>query len=101
MPQGRGSLRSADPPPMAWAMSLRALSDLLWEERDLLERLLFRLEEEELVLASGRRRWLRWASEEVETAAGWVRDAEIRRCDQSAGAAGELGLDRDATLAQI
>src|SRR5438045_4734995 len=39
-------------------MGLAELSSILWRERDMLELLLFKLEEEQLVLAAGRTRWL-------------------------------------------
>ena len=39
-------------------MGLNEVSNILWQERQLLELLLFKLEEEQLVLASGRARWL-------------------------------------------
>ena len=39
-------------------MGLSDVSNILWRERQLLELLLFKLEEEQLVLASGRARWL-------------------------------------------
>ena len=37
-------------------MGLAELSSILWRERDMLELLLFKLEEEQLVLAAGRTR---------------------------------------------
>ncbi len=40
-------------------MSFDELSAVLWRERELLETLLFKLEAEELIIASGRSRWLR------------------------------------------
>jgi len=39
-------------------VSLSDLSSILWREREMLELLLFKLEEEQLILASGRSRWL-------------------------------------------
>ena len=37
---------------------MEKLSQILWRERELLDTLLFKLEEEQMVLASGRTRWL-------------------------------------------
>ena len=48
-------------------MGLMQLSDVLWQERHLLELLLFKLEEEQMILTSGRTRWLGHATREVET----------------------------------
>ena len=39
-------------------MALSDVSNILWRERQLLELLVFKLEEEQLVLAAGRNRWL-------------------------------------------
>ena len=39
-------------------MALSDVSNILWRERQLLELLVFKLEEEQLVLAAGRTRWL-------------------------------------------
>ena len=47
-------------------MSLTEVSSILWRERELLELLLFKLEEEQLLLAAGRSRWLGHATREVE-----------------------------------
>ncbi|HEY0397456.1 MAG TPA: flagellar protein FlgN, partial [Acidimicrobiia bacterium] len=47
-------------------MGLREVSAILWRERHLLELLLFKLDEEQLVLAAGRTRWLPRATREVE-----------------------------------
>ena len=45
---------------------MEKLSQILWLERELLDNLLFRLEEEQMVLASGRTRWLVKAARDVE-----------------------------------
>ena len=47
-------------------MSLTDLSSVLWRSRELLELLLFKLEEEQLLLAANRSRWLAHATREVE-----------------------------------
>ena len=60
-------------------MALSELSDVLWTERRLLELLLFKLEEEQLVLTSGRTRWLAHATREVETVLDQIRDAELAK----------------------
>ena len=49
-------------------LGINELSTVLWRERELLESLLFKLEEEELVLASGRARWVGRAVEADEAA---------------------------------
>ncbi len=47
-------------------MSLPDLAAVLWRQRDLLERLVYRLECEHLLLAAGRTRFLALATAEVE-----------------------------------
>lgn len=79
-------------------MALSELSDVLWTERRLLELLLFKLEEEQLVLTSGRTRWLAHATREVETVLDEIRDAELGRSVEADAAAIELGLEPGATL---
>ena len=80
-------------------MSLSEVSNILWRERQLLELLVFKLEEEQLVLASGRTRWLSHATREVETILGEIKRVELERAMAVAGAIGELGLS-DAVAAR-
>ena len=60
-------------------MGVAELSAVLWRERQLLELLLFKLEEEQLVLSSGRTRWLGHATREVEQVLDQIRTAELGR----------------------
>ena len=60
-------------------MSLSEVSNILWRERQLLELLVFKLEEEQLVLAAGRNRWLPHATREVETVLGEIKRIELER----------------------
>lgn len=79
-------------------MGLHEVSAILWRERNLLELLLFKLEEEQLVLSSGRTRWLANATREVEAVLDEIRSAEIARAVAADSAARELGLSADAGL---
>jgi len=58
-------------------MGLRDVSAILWRERHLLELLLFKLDEEQLVLAAGRTRWLARATREVEMVLEEIRQTEL------------------------
>ncbi|HET9419737.1 MAG TPA: flagellar export chaperone FlgN, partial [Nocardioides sp.] len=58
---------------------MERLSQVLWRERELLEELLFRLEVEQLVLASGRNRWLPAAAADVERLLHDLRRTEVMR----------------------
>jgi len=82
-------------------MALSRLSDVLWRERHLLELLLFKLEEEQLVLASGRTRWLAHATREVENVLIQIREAEIGRSIEADEAARQLGLPDGISLLEL
>jgi hypothetical protein len=82
-------------------MGLEAVSRILWKERELLELLLFKLDEEQLVLASGRTRWLAHATREVEAVLEEIRRAELLRSVQVDSVAGELGLAPGASLGAL
>jgi hypothetical protein len=74
------------------------LSQVLWRERELLDTLLFKLEEEQLVLASGRTRWLMKAAQEVEDVLRTIRETEILRSVVADEVAADLGLDHNPSL---
>jgi hypothetical protein len=82
-------------------MPLSRLSEVLWRERHLLELLLFKLEEEQLVLAGGRTRWLSHATREVDNVLDEIRAAELGRAIEADEAARSLGLDPGASLSEL
>lgn len=82
-------------------MSFETLSSLLWRERQLLELLLFKLEEEQLLLTSGRNRWLAHATREVENVLDQVRDSELGRAVASDAVAADLGLAPGSSLTEL
>jgi hypothetical protein len=82
-------------------MSMEDLSAVLWQERELLERLLFKLQVQQLVLASGGTRWLAAAAREVEEVLDRVREAELLRGLEVDVVAAELGLEPNPSLQQI
>ncbi|PPK92141.1 FlgN protein [Kineococcus xinjiangensis] len=79
-------------------MGLAEVSGILWKERELMELLLFKLEEEQLVLASGRTRWLAHATREVEFVLEQIRSTELLRAMEVDGVAAELGLSPSPSL---
>lgn len=83
---------------MGVALGINELSTVLWRERELLESLLFKLEEEELVLASGRARWVGRATREVEAVLDQIRGIELNRAVEADEAAREVGLAEGASL---
>jgi hypothetical protein len=80
---------------------LQRLSDLLFHERRLLELLLFKLDEERLVLEAGLTRWLVLATREVETVLDELNKAELTRSVEFAAAATDAGLGDDANLLSL
>src|SRR5690606_9614057 len=82
-------------------MGLNELSTVLWRERELLETLLFKLEEEELILASGRTRWIGRATREVEHVLDQIRGVELGRAIEADDAAREVGLPEGASLLEL
>ena len=82
-------------------MSLSEVSNILWRERQLLELLVFKLEEEQLVLAAGRTRWLSHATREVESVLEEIKRVELERAMLVADAGRELGLSGMPTLKEL
>jgi hypothetical protein len=77
---------------------MEKLSQILWLERELLDNLLFRLEEEQMVLASGRTRWLVKAARDVENVLETIRETEILRSVAADEAAASIGLGSNPSL---
>jgi hypothetical protein len=82
-------------------MGLAEVANILWRERETLELLLFKLEEEQLVLASGRNRWLSHATREVEIVLERIRQTELLRASEVSSVATELGLPPNPSLTQL
>lgn len=82
-------------------MGANELSALLWRERELLELLVFKLDEEHLLLQGGKSRWLQHATREVEQVLNHVREAGLARSVEVATLATEWGTAEDATLRQL
>jgi hypothetical protein len=77
---------------------MEKLSQVLWRERELLDTLWFKLEEEQLVLASGRTRWLLRAAREVEQVLQTLRETELLRSVAADEVAAELGVVPNPSL---
>lgn len=77
---------------------MEKLSQILWRERELLDTLLFKLEEEQMVLASGRTRWLVRAAREVENVLETIRETEILRSVAADEVAASIGLGHNPSL---
>ena len=82
-------------------MGANELSALLWRERELLELLVFKLDEEQLLLTNGKTRWLQQGTREVEQVLGHVREAGLARSVEVAAVALDWGTSEDATLREL
>ncbi|MER2134828.1 MAG: flagellar export chaperone FlgN [Arthrobacter sp.] len=82
-------------------MDPQKLSALLWEERELLEFLTFKLDEQQLLLTTGRTRWIKFATTEIEQATARLRAAGLARDLAVSAVAEDWGLAEDAGLRQI
>jgi hypothetical protein len=74
------------------------LSLILWRERELLETLLYKLEMEKLVLASGTSRWLATSAREVEGILDSIRETELLRAVVADEAAASIGMAANPSL---
>lgn len=81
--------------------ALAEVSSVLWRVRELLDLLVFKLEEEQLLLAAGRPRWLTRATHEVEIVLEEIRHAELQRALEVDEAARLLGLPDAPSLREL
>ncbi|TAM68401.1 MAG: flagellar protein FlgN [Microbacteriaceae bacterium] len=82
-------------------MGVQELSASLWRERELLELLIFKLEEEHLLLTSGKSRWIQHATREVEQVMERLKAAGLARAIEVSGVAAEWGTREGATLLEL
>ncbi|MGE3621019.1 MAG: flagellar protein FlgN [Acidimicrobiia bacterium] len=82
-------------------MGFDEVSTVMWRERRLLEVLLFRLEEEQLLLAAGRTRWLSAATADVELVLDEIRTVELGRSVLVDELAEHLGLGPSPSLREL
>ena len=82
-------------------MGLNEVSNVLWRERQLLDILVFKLEEEQLVLAAGRTRWLAHATREVESVLEEIKRLELERAVIVDAVAAEFGLEQPVALSTL
>lgn len=81
--------------------AMERLSLVLWRERELLEQLHFKLEVEQLVLASGRTRWLANAARDIDTVLATIRETEVLRAVAADEAAAWIGMSSNPSLAAL
>jgi hypothetical protein len=77
------------------------LSHQLWTMRELLEQLVFKLEVQGLLLASGRARWIPYATAELEAIIDAIGEVEHARAQASARLARQLRQPQHANLSEL
>ena len=80
---------------------MERLSLVLWRERELLETLHYKLEVEQLVLASGRSRWLIHAARDVDAVLTTIRETEVLRAVAADEAAAATGMSSNPSLSAL
>jgi hypothetical protein len=85
----------------AAAVDFERLSTLLWREHELLELLLFKAEEKQYVIVTGKNRWLSRLAHEIETILAQLRNIEVERAAHTEAIAADLGLDANPSLRQV
>jgi FlgN protein len=77
------------------------LSTLLWREQELLDLLLFKAEEKQYLILTGKTRWLPRIAHEIEVVLDQLRTLEVERAATTEALAGKLGIDANPSLRQL
>lgn len=78
-----------------------AVASILWREREILERVLFTLTCQQLILRSGEIRWIAPADNEVRQALALLKDCEVLRAVEVNELAVRLGVPPDMSLREL
>ena len=73
-------------------MDYQHLSTLLWREQELLDLLLFKAEEKQYLILTGKTRWLARIAHEIEVVLDQLRTLEVERAAATEALAGRLGI---------
>ena len=82
-------------------MGLAGVSTILWRERRLLELLAFKLDAQQLLIGSGRDRWLHHATDELEDLLEELRHTELLRAVEVDAVAARSGLHANPSLSEL
>ncbi|SEO78091.1 flagellar protein FlgN [Trujillonella endophytica] len=82
-------------------MDYQHLSTLLWREQELLDLLLFKAEEKQYLIVSGKTRWLARIAHEIEVVLDQLRTLEVERAAVTEAIAVKLGLDANPSLRHV
>ena len=82
-------------------MDHQHLSTLLWREQELLDLLLFKAEEKQYLILSGKTRWLQRIAHEIEVVLDQLRTLEVERAAATEIVAQHLGIGTNPSLRQV
>ena len=82
-------------------MDHQHLSTLLWREQELLDLLLFKAEEKQYLILTGKSRWLARIAHEIEVVLDQLRTLEVERAAATEQIAGRLGMEANPSLRQL
>jgi hypothetical protein len=82
-------------------MDHQHLSTLLWREQELLDLLLFKAEEKQYLILTGKTRWLARIAHEIEVVLDQLRTLEVERSAATEQIASRLGLPANPSLRQL
>jgi hypothetical protein len=77
------------------------LSTLLWREQELLDLLLFKAEEKQYLIVTGKTRWLARIAHEIEIVLEQLRSLEVERAAATEAIAVRSGLGPNPSLRQV
>jgi hypothetical protein len=77
------------------------LSTLLWREQELLDLLLFKAEEKQYLILTGKTRWLQRIAHEIEVVLDQLRTLEVERAAATEALAQRLGIEANPSLRQV
>jgi flagellar biosynthesis/type III secretory pathway chaperone len=77
------------------------LSTLLWREQELLDLLLFKAEEKQYLILTGKTRWLARIAHEIEVVLDQLRTLEVERAAATEAIAVGLGIGANPSLRQV
>jgi hypothetical protein len=77
------------------------LSTLLWREQELLDLLLFKAEEKQYLILTGKTRWLARIAHEIEVVLDQLRTLEVERAAATEAIAVKLGTGANPSLRQV
>ena len=77
------------------------LSTMLWREQELLDLLLFKAEEKQYLILTGKTRWLARIAHEIEVVLDQLRSLEVERAGATEEIATRLGVGANPSLRQL